>query len=235
MNEPEEIDPLCQSVMQSLLSGKMAEAFALIPPEWRFIDEDALVELAFNGWENVSDTLIDLRKSFWVVYSIALHEKKPIFPPSIYRGVCSKDYYFEICKIPRNVAFITTENKDDRRRAQKLLRIGWTRMRNILESRDPKLADLQAKVFQYLDQRQNGKLIERHQHLIKQETTVIDGGKAPAHNLPPQELDKELEHYRKLAALPPAQRTPEILDAVTHNEKILETTARNVEDDKRGG
>lgn len=234
------------TLMQTLVSPKFAEALSLIPPEWRLLDEDALVDIALGGWHKVQPLDLSLRRNFWVKYSVAVAEQIPITNESLYNGVCAEPTFYNLLKNPARIAFITTEPRTEKEKADHLLHLAWKRIRDILEAtpgvnnktglKDAKLPELQTKIFQYLDQRQNGKLIERHQHHIKQETiqTNIDGGKLESH-LTPQEVDKRLRELDEKLALPPAQAIPDILDTVSHNERAINTTARAVEERKRNG
>lgn len=236
-------------LIQSLVSPKFAKAIANLPEEFKGLSEEDLIEKAFGSIEKVLPLDIDLRRNFWNSYSIAVASEGTITNESVYDGVCAERTFFKVMEDPSRVAFIITESSTDKQYADHLLYISWHRMKHILAQTpekntrngmlDTKLMDLQIKLFQYLDERQNGKQSQTHIHEVNQKTVQINmtadealKQKHPTH-LTHQEVDKRLADLEEIAALPPPQQTPEIIDSISHVEKLLSTNNRTVTEAKK--
>lgn len=235
-----------KSLMQSLIPGKLGEAVSNLPDEWVQMSERDYVDTVMGGWENISPHDHELRRNFWTVYPKAIFNEDPISIEAIYDGVISKPGFYSVVSDPKRVCFITKEPASDALKSQHLLNIGWRRIEEILSERpqrdkhgkpDTKLMDLQARLWEYLYERKHGKMVQTVHQKVDQKTLQVnvDGNKAlpTSDHLTPQEVDRRLAELENKVALPPAQPVPEVLDAVTHQERELLTTCRSVMDDKR--
>lgn len=118
-----------------------------------------------------------LRLSFWLEYERVQSEMLPMMSLShILRGIMAKDYFVNYyLKIPHRVAFLTTPPKSYTVRLNEMLDVGLDRIRAVLDvdavttdSRgktvvNTKLLELQFKITNYIDMRQNGAIAQRVQ------------------------------------------------------------------------
>lgn len=232
--------------LQSLVPDRFREAVEQIPDDLINKPEEYIVENVYGSWSNIPDLDVDLRRNFWKHYSVALATEEPILAIRLYENICSMNYFYNLLKEPKRVAFIICESVNDKIKAQYLLFLSWPRMKKILSQEpsinpktgqpDTKLMELQFKLFQYLDARQNGSIIQKHQHDVNQKTLQVNvnAEQQSVTSMTPQEIDKRLEELRGKVSLPPAQAQPEIMDSISHVEKILATNNRTVTDSKKG-
>lgn len=116
----------------------------------------------------------------------------------IFEGVCSDFTFYTAIKNPKRLAYIITEPVRDKANAGYILDIGWKKMQELASMEipvnhktgmpDAKILDLKLKLFQYLDQRENGTLVQR----IKQETTNLNVDISPGKSQVPTNSEEEV-------------------------------------------
>lgn len=231
--------------IQSLVPPRFKEAIDLIPENLLNKSENEIVEAVYGSWDNVIDLDVDVRRSFWKRYNIAIASEQPMSAVSIYSGACSENYFYQLLKDPKRVAFIITEPANDKVKSQYLLFLSWPKIRKILTADpainprtgqpDSKLMALQFEVFKYLNDRENGLAIQKHQYDINQKNLNVnvtaEQAKELADGLTPEQREERLKFLReKREALISGQQqqAPVILDTISHMERELNATTASI-------
>ena len=229
----------------NLFPEKMGESAQAVPEELLSLSEEDLVKKVYGDWDNIPPIDVELRRNFWVKYPLAIASEEKMSANSLHKGICSRDGFYRVINDPMRTAFILTEPANEKVKAQHLLFLGWRKMKKIMESKpgtdnktglsDTKLMDLQFKIFCYLDQRENGSIVQRQE--INQKTLQVNMNAEQAKelhtHLTPQQIDEKLAALEERASLPAANSQPEILDTISHAEKEHSTTIRTVTESKK--
>lgn len=237
--------------IQSLVPDRFSQAIQQIPEELLNQTEDFVVEKAYGSWGNIPELDVDLRRNFWQLYNVAILTEDSIPAGKLYTGICSMNYFYTLLKEPGRVAFLITEPAKDKVKAKHLLFLSWPRMRKILMmdpainsktgQPDMKLMSLQFELFRYLDERENGMAIQKHQYDINQKNLNVnvsaEQAKELTGGLSPKETEEKLQALRqKREALMSGERQePEILDVISHQEREFSITGPSVTKNKKEG
>lgn len=204
----------------NLVPASIREAVLRIPPELFELTERQLILRTFKA-EVPDDLDSELRISFWDEYNDKFTDMKPMLIENIIKGICSRaNFNSVILKNPYRTLYMVTEISVIKNRLKhafhlhlnEMVRIG--KMKEEINAKtgttDTKLLDLKFKIFEYLDQRLHGSLIQRTQTQIEQKsvnvninTTIESQPQTPeAIDMEIQKLEQELSQHQ---ALPPAQ------------------------------
>lgn len=221
-----------------------------IPPEWLNQDEQDLIPLVFAGRPKTTHaganrptaTECRIRMNFWLEYTRAQSTMSRMVMKNVYAGACSQGLWAQLCGQKNILAFILCIPHDYMRAMEEMLNMGITEMRKILEYPledaqgrfDAKLADVKFKIFQGIEMRLKGSIIQRAE---------IKTANFHAHQQAPtpgpksmDELDAKIKNMeeRVTKQLPPAA---EIVDILTPGGKIKEVSPFSIpgKNDGRGG
>lgn len=205
--------------LEDMVPDEFAKALAAIPEDYIRQSEYEIIKKAYGSSDEIPPVDAMLRRNFWIAYDNAIDAGKKIMLKTVISGACSYDYLTDLRKNYKRLAYIIKEPAKEAALTNNLLRLGWTRMSEIMKARpgvdnktglkDTKLSDLQFKIWQYTHQRIYGPTIQKHQHDIKQQTLQVnvDGSKALSPDATPQDIDEKLKELEHKAANPQIQLT----------------------------
>jgi hypothetical protein len=195
-----------------------------IPPE--------IQNLTFKELETkVQPDLLDrqLRVAFWKNYLFCCDNKKYISVGGITAGLCSKNtFIYRMRKNPLFLPFILFPIADYKKAMEELLDRSIREMQDILElplrDRNGKpnvaLAKLKLDVFEKLDVRLKGSVIQRVQ--IHQKTEMVKEELKQTRSV--DDIEKEIKLLEKeIKKLPEAKKNPDIID-VEASANVKKTT-----------
>lgn len=144
----------------------------------------------------------ELRLSFWEEYNSRFESMTPMRINKIVSGICSiSNFYDEICNDPGRLTFIITEPARTQNRMKYVFHLSLQEMLKVIKMKeeinvktgttDTKLMDIKYKIFEYLDQRLHGSLIQR----VEQKSLNVNVEATPEQigMQSMEEIDKRLE------------------------------------------
>lgn len=160
-------------------------------------------------WMDKTPTPTDnsLRLKFWFEYELAQSEGRSMRVKPIWSGVCDEAYFHaSFLQKPQKVAWLLTKPASYEAYTEEALQTALTRIRNALDADpigptgklDPKVAELQLKIFMALDMRVKGAVVQKTMNV---HATIpsgqIDPSKANKEQL--EERLRQLEELREKA------------------------------------
>lgn len=202
-----------------------------VPEELLNRKEFDIIKICYSEESDGYPPAIDivLRMRFWEEYNRAQADERNIVVKNIFHEVCTHPTFYRIIANPKRLAYILTEPLQDSFQSKSILGMSWKKMRSIMLAEpgvnnktgltDTKLLDTQLKLFQYLDQRENGMLIQR----IKQETTNtnvnVDANKAIEQVNTEEEVRRILEAVKDRLAILPTPPEPKLVLPVEQSHR----------------
>lgn len=155
----------------NLVPQKIKDLILQIPNDYFALSEKKLINKAYKDGVP-EDVDMELRISFWQEYENKFEKSEPMNINSVCRGVCSSPHFYQnIATNPYRLLFIITEVPKVQTKIKLGYHLSLQKMLDLLKASpkintktglpDAKVMDLQLKVFQYLDQRLHGSLIQR--------------------------------------------------------------------------
>jgi len=217
-----------KSLINLINSPRLKELIEGIPLRFWGISEDEVVQETY-GSSGPKKTDLHLRFSLWRLYELARQEfGGKVRIREVCRGICSESYFLEFSeKSPGRLMYIITDPTDAWVEYESMLHIAIPRMREILmmpniKSKrgqpDHKLMALQFQLFQYLDQRQRGAIVQKIQSQsvnVNLEGKVDDMKKIQSVD----EIDQKLAELEKEVQQLPAGQEQPVIDLPV--EKVL--------------
>lgn len=155
----------------SLLSDTMQSYVDKIPPEYFALPEKQLIKDVY-GFSEPNPLDEKLRINMWREYEAAQNRRfKSINLERIYVGVCHKTHFMQaIANNPGRLAYILTPPAEYWTSLEEILNAGVTELLRIMRMPDSgdrdldlKLWDKKIKIFQIVDTRQKGAVVQRMQ------------------------------------------------------------------------
>lgn len=157
------------NIVPDKVGQAMREAVAKTP-DYFSLDEDKLYKLLRR--ENASPGPTDnrIRLKFWMEYDYAQSQGKRVMDITrIIAGVCSWEYFYaHYLKSPSRVAWMTCMPTGYLIKAEEALEFGLEQMRDLLGQPhevngrvDTKLGELKVKIYNMLDQRLRGAVVQK--------------------------------------------------------------------------
>lgn len=238
----------------NLVPDSLREAIKKIPIEYFEWSEAKLILETYPD-QAPNDIDAELRISFWDEYNSKFEAMSPMLIENIIKGICSRKHFTTgIITNPGRLAYIITEPLVVKNRLKhafhlhlnEMVRIG--KMKEEINAKtgttDTKLLDLKFKIFEYLDQRLHGSLIQRTQTQIEQKsvnvninTTIESQPQTPeAIDMEIQKLEQELSQHQALPPAQPAEPIQMLMDKIQQEagrvSKEYDVNKRTINQDK---
>lgn len=200
----------------NLVPPFLKEAILKIPNSYFLFNEPQLIAEVYKG-EPPLDSDYQMRLAFWEEYDSCFKTCKPMRAVRIYEGSCSQPHFHRhVVHDVGRLAFIISQPTNVSNRLKYSFHLAMSEMLKILKQPTPinsktgtpdgKILDVKYKIFEYLDQRLHGSIIQRQQIDTKNLNVNIDGNKALS-EIPqtPDAIDqrlKELEMEFSTISLP---------------------------------
>lgn len=192
-----------------------------VDPFWFEYSEDELIQKAYGNEKSIPLMDRKLRFRVWNIYGEFAQHHKQMRLIDICKGICDpRSFNAQVMKDHGRFVYIMTEPPDYWTTMEDMLHLSIPEMRDILlmEAKphprsgviDIRLLDLKFKIFQYLDQRQKGSIVQR------QETKNLNLNIDASAQQKPQtlaEVEEQLQLLRKeaLDSLPSPEVQPILL------------------------
>lgn len=205
----------------NLVSKPIREAILNVPPELLQISEKELVTRAFGPDGEIGEVDAQIRLAFWEEYNSCFEKARPMNHMRIIKGVCSEQNFLQkFLTVPERVAYMITEPALTVNRLKYGFHLAVNELLKTLNRKeeiniktgctDTKLIELKVKIFEYLDQRLHGSIVQR----TEQKNLNVNVEAQPEQvGLPAttEEIDKRLKQLEEELSLPPAQNPIRIL------------------------
>lgn len=153
----------------NLVQENLRERILALPPHYFQMSEPALIQQVYGSEIPTVDSM--LRREFWEIYNQHFVKQKKIKSSLIYSGICSFQQFTDIISQPGRLAFIIREPVKTQNYIKHAYEISIHKLLTSLEKAegvnaktglpDASLLKLKFQIFQYLDQRLHGSLIQR--------------------------------------------------------------------------
>lgn len=221
----------------NLVPGSVRNQILLIPHELLALSEDSLIIKAYKD-ATPSDLDYGLRLSFWEEYEDCFKDLKSMNMSKVCKGLCSYRHFIDtIIYDPIRLTFIITEPAISKQRLKYGYHLSLQEMIKIIKRKeevniktgttDTKLMDIKFKIFEYLDQRLHGSLIQR-QEVKSLNVNVEATAEQVGYPTTTEEIDKQLralELELGKQSLPPARD-------VSIMENVIKDAGRLLPQDK---
>lgn len=209
----------------NLIPDSFREAVLKIPPYFLELSEKDLIKEVYGDTPNEIDTLIKME--FWDLYEANFEAKKPITMRALIKGTCDERTFRSLLTESGRVAYIIRQPTKLQNRIKYAHSFAVNEMIKLLTEPEPintrtgvpdaKLKQLKFQIYQYLDQRLHGSLIQRMQ--VEQKTLQVNiDGNTTTNTTKPQtaeELEARLKEVEtELLQLQPAQIQPPTSDVI---------------------
>jgi hypothetical protein len=221
----------------NLLPRFIQDAVLKLPVEYLELDERGLKQLVFGDPDAVpAQTHERLRISLWDEYDRAVrHREKMIDISRAIHGTCTMGFFVnKFIADPTNVAYIIQPPTDYTKSIKEMVQMGMTQLRevmampNVNKKGEPntKLIEAKTKIFQHLEMRLKGAIIQR---IDQRNINVNFDGEGPApfkdasDPLTMDEVDAKLkaleQESERLST--PANRPVSLMPAATQSDVLL--------------
>jgi hypothetical protein len=209
----------------NIVSDRLKEAILAIPEDIQAMPLEDLVKLTSKGeW---SDTDLRLRDAFWREYDTAQSAYRNIRNENVYQGITASQNFYRLINDKVRLSFIVRPPTEYVAEANLLHTRLFERMLEISKMSpmengklNTKVAETQFKLFQYIDQRKHGAIIQRVEQ--KNLNVNVEASKPPTQEIPQNmdEIDRRLMELEQ-RALEFKQTVPQdiIIDAITLPQK----------------
>lgn len=206
--------------LAGMLPPKMGDFLLKVPEEYFYIPEEKLVEKAYGPNKRPLQTDRQLKYRIWDLFNRYQHKNSHLTMAEICKGICYPTALYKLMEVPERLAYVCIEPFDYWVESEDLFRLSVPEMKQILmlpmekdqktNRYDVRLMDLKFKIFQYIDQRQNGTFVQKIE--TKSLNVNVDATQK-ANPKTIEEVDAELQKLRKeaLDVLPPQQVQPILL------------------------
>jgi hypothetical protein len=183
----------------SLVSPKFQEAILNIPEEYFGIDATEY-EKTIGAGDTLTQTDKRLRMAFWLEYDRAQARGIGMEMKRVLGGACSEDYFYRVLRNPKKVAYILIQPVSYELACKDLLDRSVMLLGQILDQithsskPDPKMYDVAIKIYNILDTRVNGAVVQRVEQ--KNLNVNVDAQKGPD-SLSLDEVKKRLQELEK--------------------------------------
>lgn len=228
----------------NLVPKKIREQIFKIPDNLLSLTETKLISQTYED-AIPEDIDYQLRLSFWDEYEACFKDCKEMRINKITEGICSAPTFYEnIITNPGRLLFIITQPSLVQNRLKYAFHLSMAEMIKLLKAPTPinaktgtpdgKILDTKYKIFEYLDQRLHGSIIQRQSIEQKSLNINVDATPKEVELQTPDAIDRriaELEaEFRTIEHLPPAQEAPKIMSPM---ERVVVEAGRVSEDFKR--
>lgn len=209
----------------NLIPDSFREAVLKIPPYFLELSEKDLIKEVYGDTPNEIDTLIKME--FWDLYEANFEKKIPITISKLIKGTCDQMTFRKLLTESGRVAYIIRQPTKLQNRIKYAHSFAVNEMIKLLTEPEPinvrtgvpdaKLKQLKFQIYQYLDQRLHGSLIQRMQVEQKTLQVNIDGNPSQEKQKPQtaEELEARLKEVEtELLQLQPAQLQPPAADII---------------------
>lgn len=143
----------------------LQEKIAQIPDIWWDIPPGEIEKFCFESTGRADETSRQIRLSFWAEYDKCQAEKLSMVNLDyVLHGVCTNSFFANIfCNQLKNVFYILSVPPNYDKELDDMLQLGLSHLRKILElpGNDAKILNLKFKIFQHIDERKKGSIIQR--------------------------------------------------------------------------
>lgn len=153
------------SIASMLPNGKFKDVFLQVNEELLFMEAEELrVKIRPSALVN------SLRKYFWIEYDMALKVSRKIDLRRMYGGLCTTDHFLKMVCKPNNVAWILTPIPSYEISVEEVLDTTFSMIRKAISSAivlnpdgtlNLNTANFLLKVFDRMDQRKHGSIVQR--------------------------------------------------------------------------
>lgn len=167
--ETDLVNPVDNSLILDILPSEMANSMRSVSSETLSMDEDEI-----RKFKRITPTVEKLRIAFWNAYTDAVNSEQPVKALEIYKTVCSRLQYQAAIKDPHILTYLMKPPMTLINEQQALLlkshRDLWEIMDFPVVSEDTRtrkktinlqLAKLKLEITKFLDERIQGKAVER--------------------------------------------------------------------------
>ena len=227
----------------NLIPDSFREAVLKIPPYFLELSEKDLIKEVYGDTPNEIDTLIKME--FWDLYEANFEAKKPITMRALIKGTCEERTFRSLLTESGRVAYIIRQPTKLQNRIKYAHSFAVNEMIKLLTEPEPvnvrtgvpdaKLKQLKFQIYQYLDQRLHGSLIQRMQVEQKTLQVNIDGNPNTEKEKPqtPEEIDKRIRELEEeiQSMEPPVAQLPSAKTVII--DQVMEESGRVSEEYKR--
>lgn len=211
----------------NLCPPKMRDAILQIPHDWFLWEEHRLLREAYGSAGEIPDKDYELRISFWEEYNKQFQTCRQMRISKIVSGICSENFFYAYyCNRLARILFILQEPSVSKKRLMYGHHLAMAEVLKIIKMPiekdvktglpDAKLLSVKAKLFEYLDQRVYGSVVQKIEQTsrnlnVNVEATPEQVGIPTAEDIDRQiiELEKELPQQ-----LPPPREVILPIEAV---------------------
>lgn len=187
-----------------------------IPDTWWDIPPDEVEQFCFDSGQ-ADETSRRLRISFWVEYDRCQSNKDVLMNmDNVFIGICANSYFANIfLQNKRKLFYLLSVPPQYEKELDEMLCMGLDQLKRILAmdatgkngQPNTKLMDLKFKIFQHIDMRKKGAIIQRIQAEQKNLNVNVDGKIAKDGSVVPkgdeprslEEIQKEIEQLEQRA------------------------------------